>query len=136
MQLNTDARRCGLEPLLQFLGRDIIIGHTRLKRQIVTVAASYLMRLSFRGPSVLVDNGAGVFRVVGQNDSTRTRGWHCSPRVSCPERKPTSAISRVANARYPRARGIAVPTARACSIMFNQPSATCQCGHTKCAAGE
>src|SRR5206468_2450526 len=66
MQLNTDARRCGLEPLLQFLGRDINIGHTRLKRQIVTVAASYLMRLSFRWPPVLVDNGAGVFRVVGQ----------------------------------------------------------------------
>ena len=23
-----------------------------------------------------------------------------------------------------------------CESMFNQPSATCQCGHTKCAAGE
>ena len=31
MQLNTDARRCGLEPLLQFLGRDINTGYTRFK---------------------------------------------------------------------------------------------------------
>jgi len=54
MQLNIDARRCGLEPRLQFVDWDINIGCTRLKRQIVTAAASYLMRLRFRWPPVLL----------------------------------------------------------------------------------
>src|SRR6266403_1025553 len=70
MRLNTDARRCGLEPRLQFADRDINTGCTRLKWQIVTVAASYLMRLSFRWLRVLMGNSTGVFRAVGQNDST------------------------------------------------------------------
>jgi len=58
MQLSIDPRRWRREPSLQFVDPDINAGYTNLTRKIVTVAASYLMRLSFRRPLVLLEDGA------------------------------------------------------------------------------